>query len=96
MNWRGALRAATIALVATAAGAATPPIAGAQDLSCEPGDLEVRDLDFRGNSAFDDDDLALQVVTTPSSWQDGSCACRSERSAASSRRAASSDATSST
>ena len=68
MSWRGALRAATIALVATAAGAVTPFIAGAQDISCEPGDLEVRDLDFRGNRSFDDDDLELRVTTTASSW----------------------------
>lgn len=68
MNRLGALRAATIALVATAAGAVTPPAIRAQDISCEPGDLEVRDLDFRGNRAFDDDDLSLRVTTTASSW----------------------------
>jgi outer membrane protein assembly factor BamA len=67
MNLR-ALRAATIALVATAAGAVTPRVVGGQDISCEPGDLEVRDLDFRGNRSFDDDDLKLRVTTTASSW----------------------------
>lgn len=68
MSVRAAFRAATIGLLATAASAATPAHARAQDITCEAGDLEVRDLDFRGNRAFDDDDLALRVTTTPSSW----------------------------
>ncbi|HYC51339.1 MAG TPA: BamA/TamA family outer membrane protein [Gemmatimonadaceae bacterium] len=67
MTWWGAFRAATIALVAIAAGAMTPALLEAQDLSCERGDMEVRDLDFRGNSALDDDDLALRIAITPSS-----------------------------
>jgi len=64
----GALRAATIALVATAASGAMPALAHAQDIFCERGDFEVRALEFRGNRALDDDDLALRVTTTPSSW----------------------------
>jgi outer membrane protein assembly factor BamA len=42
--------------------------ARAQDLECDPGDREVRALDFRGNRAFTDDELALRIVTTPSTW----------------------------
>lgn len=68
MTATAALRAATIALFAIAACAATAARAQAQDITCEPGDLEVRDLKFEGNRAFDDDDLALRVTTTPSSW----------------------------
>jgi outer membrane protein insertion porin family len=67
MMVRGALRAATIALVAIAAGAATPSEGRAQDLSCERGDLEVRNLDFRGNEALAGSDLALRIAITPSS-----------------------------
>ena len=39
-----------------------------QDIECDPGDREVRGLDFRGNRAFSDGELALRIVTTPSSW----------------------------
>ena len=42
--------------------------ARAQDLECDPGDREVRSLDFIGNHAFTDDELALRIVTTPSTW----------------------------
>jgi len=64
---KGALRAATIALFATAASVAAPSSARAQDITCERGDLEVRGLEFRGNTAIGGDDLSLRVVTTPSS-----------------------------
>jgi outer membrane protein assembly factor BamA len=67
MIWRGAVRAATIALFATAAGALSPVRSWAQDFTCERGDLEVRGVDFRGNRAVDDDDLELRVAVTPSS-----------------------------
>jgi len=40
----------------------------AQDLECDPGDREVRNLDFIGNRAFTDEELALRIVTTPSTW----------------------------
>lgn len=40
----------------------------AQDLECDPGDKEVRELDFVGNRAFTDDELALRIVTTASTW----------------------------
>ena len=67
MTLAGALRAATIALFAIAAGAAMPSSAEAQDLACDRGDEEVRDLEFRGNRAISDDDLERRVTTTPSS-----------------------------
>jgi outer membrane protein insertion porin family len=68
MTWSAALRAAAIALVATAVSVAAPASAQAQDLTCDRGDLEVRALDFRGNRAASDDELAVRVTTTPSSW----------------------------
>ena len=40
----------------------------AQDLRCDPGDVEVRRLVFDGNSAFSDAELASAIVTTPSGW----------------------------
>lgn len=39
----------------------------AQDLACDPGDREVRWLEFDGNRAFSDRELALKIYTTPSS-----------------------------
>jgi outer membrane protein insertion porin family/translocation and assembly module TamA len=68
MTWSAAVRAATIALFATVVSVAAPASAQAQSLSCDPGDLEVRALDFRGNRAIGDGDLAVRVTTTPSSW----------------------------
>ena len=40
----------------------------AQDFHCDPGDKEVRALEFRGNQAFSDDQLVVQVNVTASSW----------------------------
>lgn len=68
MTVSGALRAARIALFATAAVVAAPVSLFAQDIACDAGDLEVRALEFRGNNAVSDDDLAIRVTTTPSSW----------------------------
>jgi outer membrane protein assembly factor BamA len=49
--------------------AATPLLsAGAQDIECERGDLEVMQLNFEGNHALSDAELARAIVTTPSSW----------------------------
>jgi len=45
---------------------ALPAVARAQDPSCDPGALEVRALDFRGNATFPDRELRLRVSTTPS------------------------------
>ena len=67
MTPAGALRAATIALFAIAAGAAMPSRLRAQDLACDRGDEEVRALEFRGNRAVSDDDLERRVTTTASS-----------------------------
>lgn len=39
----------------------------AQDLICDPGDVEVRHLDFEGNTTFSDADLAKLINTTPTS-----------------------------
>jgi outer membrane protein insertion porin family/translocation and assembly module TamA len=52
-----------VALLSTLAG----PVHG-QDLACEPGDREVRELHFVGNRAFSGDELAQHVATTPSSF----------------------------
>lgn len=68
MSMGGALRAARLALVATLAVLATPSLARAQDVICDPGELEVRDLEFRGNQAVDEDDLEVVVATTASDF----------------------------
>ena len=39
-----------------------------QDISCDRGDLEVLRLEFEGNRAFSDADLAKTIVNTPSAW----------------------------
>lgn len=62
------MRRFLIALGAAAALLGTGRRARAQDLECDPGDREVRGLDFQGNHAFTDAELALRIVTTPSSW----------------------------
>lgn len=58
------LRRAALILAALAA----PASAGAQDLICDPGDVEVRTVEFRGNRRFGDSELGDAIVTTPSSW----------------------------
>jgi len=47
---------------------AAPATAPAQDIACDRGDLEVVDVNFVGNEAFTDAQLAIGLVTTPSSW----------------------------
>lgn len=42
--------------------------ASAQDVACDPGDVEVRGLEFTGNTAFTDAELARVIVTTPSAF----------------------------
>lgn len=42
--------------------------ARAQDIECQRGDLEVLRLEFEGNTAFSDAELAKTIVTTPSGW----------------------------
>ena len=48
--------------------AAAPEAARAQLLACQPGEPEVRALDFRGNRALRDNDLTQIVATTTSSF----------------------------
>jgi outer membrane protein assembly factor BamA len=40
----------------------------AQDTNCDRGDLEVMRLEFDGNRAFSDAELATRIATTPSAW----------------------------
>src|ERR687896_906655 len=64
---RWALRSMAGALaVALLSAGASPDALGAQDLACDPGDREVRWLEFDGNRAFSDRELALKIYTTPS------------------------------
>jgi len=58
---------ALIGLVALLVAGGSRP-ARAQDLECDAGDREVRSLNFVGNRAFTDDQLALRIVTTASTW----------------------------
>ena len=46
----------------------TAGTAEAQDIECQRGDLEVMRLEFEGNHAFSDAELAKTIVTTPSAW----------------------------
>jgi outer membrane protein insertion porin family/translocation and assembly module TamA len=63
-------RHVAITLVTLGAALAAAPAAGAQDLECDPGDVEVRRLSFVGNRAFSDATLANSIVTTQSSaWR---------------------------
>ena len=54
-----------LALFAAFLGSST---AGAQDINCDRGDLEVMRLEFEGNQSFSDAELAKTIVTSPSSW----------------------------
>ena len=47
---------------------ASASVAVAQTASCGPGEREVRSLQFAGNSAFTDGQLAQTIATTPSGW----------------------------
>ncbi|MGH7622968.1 MAG: POTRA domain-containing protein, partial [Gemmatimonadaceae bacterium] len=48
--------------------AALPGALRAQDLTCDPGDLEVRAVTFNGNEHFRSAELASVIVTSPSSF----------------------------
>lgn len=64
------VRRAALSLAALAAALLAAPAAQAQDLECQPGDVEVRRLTFVGNTAFSDAALANSIVTTQSSaWR---------------------------
>jgi outer membrane protein assembly complex protein YaeT len=57
-----------VARLAVALLLAVPAAAGAQDLECDPGDVRVDDIDFRGNQTFSDAELEAAIATTPSSF----------------------------
>ena len=59
--YRGALRLAMA--LTLLAGSRT---LGAQEIDCDPGDLEVRRLTFTGNRTFSDARLSAQIATTAS------------------------------
>ena len=63
-------RRALLALgfVVACVSVAAPATALAQDIACDPGDMEVEEVKFEGNRAFEDAYLANRIVTTPSSW----------------------------
>ncbi|HEU4585958.1 MAG TPA: BamA/TamA family outer membrane protein [Gemmatimonadaceae bacterium] len=42
--------------------------ARAQALACDTGDLEIKGVEFTGNSSFRASELGNAIVTTPSSW----------------------------
>ena len=69
-GWVVGRRPRAVLLSLTAAlGVAVPGArAGAQSQECDPGEREVRSLDFRGNTTFSDDELSVRVNTTPSTW----------------------------
>jgi outer membrane protein insertion porin family len=60
---RRAIRLGVVSLLVVTARSAT-----AQDVNCDPGDVEVRRLSFAGNNAFSDAELSKLIVTTPSAW----------------------------
>jgi len=69
MRLRRALLA--LGLVVAAFSMGTPGAVSAQgiaDIACDKGDLEVVAVNFVGNHAFPDAQLANGLVTTPSSW----------------------------
>lgn len=61
-----AARLAHLALLALLLG--IPRQAVAQDVTCDPGDVEVVGLRFTGNESFPSALLASGIVTTPSTW----------------------------
>ena len=65
MSWRVTRH---VAPVAVALLLAVPAVAGAQDLECDPGDLRVDHIEFRGNETFPDAELEAAIATTPSSF----------------------------
>lgn len=65
MSWRVTRHVAPLAVALLLA---VPAAAGAQDLACDPGDVRVDDIEFRGNETFPDDELESAIATTPSSF----------------------------
>ena len=66
MGHRRALLA--LGFVVAALSLAAPTTVSAQDIACDRGDMEVVGVEFVGNKAFTDPQLAIGLVTTPSSW----------------------------
>jgi len=66
MGHRRALLA--LGFVVAALSLAAPTTGSAQDIACDRRDMEVVGVEFVGNHAFTDAQLAIGLVTTPSSW----------------------------
>ena len=64
----GAARSLLLALRPLALLLLAASAAGAQETACDPGDIEVRGLEFAGNATFGDAELARGVAVTPSGW----------------------------
>ncbi len=64
----GGCRARAAALLAFVLLFLVAPSAEAQETACDPGDVEVRRLEFTGNTTFPDDELSRGIAATPSSW----------------------------
>ncbi len=56
------------ALLLLVVSSLVPAALPAQDLYCDPGDVEVRRVSFEGNRSFRDGELMNAIATTPSSW----------------------------
>jgi len=66
-RWRAGPRFSLV-LLAGLSLVAAPRALRAQLLACQPGEPEVRALDFKGNKALRDDDLSQIIATTTSSF----------------------------
>jgi outer membrane protein assembly complex protein YaeT len=66
VNWRVTRRVARLAVALLLAVPAAA--AAAQDLECDPGDVRVDGIDFRGNRTFPEAELEAAIATTPSSF----------------------------
>lgn len=66
---RSAVARALVRSFALAGLALVPALSAlrAQDVECDPGEKEVRSLNFVGNTTFNDDVLSARVLVTPSS-----------------------------
>src|SRR5690606_34067293 len=60
--------AVLVVVVAAALALLAPGAALAQEVDCDVGDVEVRELEFAGNDTFSDAELARGLAITPSSW----------------------------
>ena len=67
-NWRSLVRAIARVVLASLTLTAVSARLDAQEIDCDPGDVEVRSLGFIGNKTFSGDELSARVLTTPSSF----------------------------